>query len=151
MRVFLDTNVLVSAVATRGLCADVLRDVLSCHDLLVSEYLLAELGRVLTEKIGATPQIAEEFQQLLRQDTALVASPSSPNLGLRDKTDEPIVGAALEGGADILVTGDKELLNIGRTGRLRILSPRQFWEELRSQSGGATDEQRPCTNQRQGS
>ncbi len=45
MRVFLDTNVLVSAVATRGLCADVLREVLLSHQLLVSADLLAVHGR----------------------------------------------------------------------------------------------------------
>ena len=36
MRVFLDTNVLVSAMATRGLCADVLREILTSHRLVVS-------------------------------------------------------------------------------------------------------------------
>ncbi len=139
MRVFLDTNVLVSAIATRGLCADVLRGVLSFHDLLVSEYLFTELKRVLTEKIGAPAEILDEFEELLRQDAALIASPNSLTFSLRNKADEPIVGAALEGGANILVTGDKELLDLGRTGHLRILSPRQFWEELKSQAGEPTD------------
>jgi len=43
MRVFLDTNLLVSAVATRGLCADVLREVLLSHQLVISPPLLSEL------------------------------------------------------------------------------------------------------------
>ena len=40
MRVFLDTNVLVAAFATRGLCADVFRLVLAEHELLVSAALI---------------------------------------------------------------------------------------------------------------
>jgi len=47
MRIFLDTNVLASAVATRGLCADVLREVLTRHDLIISNALLKELKLVL--------------------------------------------------------------------------------------------------------
>ena len=43
MRVFVDTNVLVAAVATRGLCADVLRAVLASHELVVSQQVLAEV------------------------------------------------------------------------------------------------------------
>jgi len=37
VKVFLDTNVLVSALATRGLCADLLRKVLTEHELLVGK------------------------------------------------------------------------------------------------------------------
>ena len=51
MRVFLDTNVLVSAVATRGLCADVLREILFSHQLVVSVPLLDELKNILHTKI----------------------------------------------------------------------------------------------------
>jgi predicted nucleic acid-binding protein len=49
LRGFLDTNVLVSAFATRGLCADVLRHVLTEHELLTGEVVLAELRRALRE------------------------------------------------------------------------------------------------------
>ncbi len=46
MRVYLDTNVVVSAVATRGLCADVLQAILAEHQLVVGEAMLRELRRV---------------------------------------------------------------------------------------------------------
>jgi len=47
VRVFLDTNVLVSAFATRGVCADLVRFVLAEHTLVTSEVVLRELRRVL--------------------------------------------------------------------------------------------------------
>jgi predicted nucleic acid-binding protein len=50
VRVVLDTNVLIAAFATRGLCEDVLRTVLAEHELIVSKFILAELERVLVEK-----------------------------------------------------------------------------------------------------
>lgn len=52
MRGFLDTKVLVSAFATRGICADVLRVVLAEHTLITSEAVLRELSRVLRTRIG---------------------------------------------------------------------------------------------------
>jgi predicted nucleic acid-binding protein len=55
VRVCLDTNVLVAAFATRGLCADVLRTVLAEHDLVVGEVILAELRRVLTPSSRCQP------------------------------------------------------------------------------------------------
>ena len=51
MKVFLDTNVLVSGFATRGLCADVIRLVLAEHELLTAEVVLDEVRRVLLRKI----------------------------------------------------------------------------------------------------
>ncbi len=43
MRVFLDTNVLVSAFAARGICADLLELVLLEHDLIIGRHVLGEL------------------------------------------------------------------------------------------------------------
>jgi len=46
MRVFLDTNVLVSGFATRGLSADVVRLLSAKHELLTGEVVLKETRRV---------------------------------------------------------------------------------------------------------
>lgn len=51
MRVCLDTNVLVAAFATRGLCADVLRTVLAEHDLVIGEVIFEALRRTLATKL----------------------------------------------------------------------------------------------------
>lgn len=45
MRIFLDTNVLAAALATRGLCAELFEVALQSHELLVSDSVLAELER----------------------------------------------------------------------------------------------------------
>jgi putative PIN family toxin of toxin-antitoxin system len=132
MRVFLDTNVLASAVATRGLCADVLREVFSSHVLIVSEYLINELKRVLVDKFSLPRDIREEYIWLLHQDTIVAEEVDPIPLQLKDKSDTPILGAALQAKADVLVTGDLELQNLKRIGNLLILSPRGFWETLRT-------------------
>ncbi len=71
MKVFLDTNVLASAAATRGLCADVLRQVFASHQLSISEQVLNELTRVLRFKFGVGQDLVDDFIWLLQQDTVL--------------------------------------------------------------------------------
>ena len=136
MRVFLDTNVIASATATRGLCADVLRTVIEFHDLVVSDHLIVELRRVLKDKFGASPDVIADVVWLLQQDT--LASDAMPlrDVPLSDPADVAIVSSALNGAAEVLVTGDKEILELHRIGSLEILTPRQFWDKERGQPGG---------------
>jgi putative PIN family toxin of toxin-antitoxin system len=132
VRVFLDTNVLVAAFATRGLCADVFRLVLAEHELLVSAALIEEVTRTLTKKIRVPDQVVREIVVFLRASASIVEStPERPPIAVRDPDDVVILGEALSGGADVLVTGDKDLLVLGEVGALRILNPRGFWELVR--------------------
>jgi len=134
MRVFLDTNVLVSAVATRGLCADVFREVLTSHELIICDALLQEVKKVLQQKLKAPPSLASEFLNLLTQDTIKAKPSRLPRVAIKDKSDLIILAAALSGNAELLVTGDRELLDLGNVEGLDIVSPRAFWERLRSQT-----------------
>ena len=59
------------------------------------------------------------------------------DLRLRDPADIAIVSSAINGNADILVTGDKEIVGLAQVGRLRIVTPRQFWELEKGQQSGA--------------
>jgi len=63
VRVFLDTNVLVAAFATRGLCADLLRAVLAEHELLSSATVVEELTRTLDEKIRVPEATVREIAE----------------------------------------------------------------------------------------
>lgn len=127
MRVFLDTNVLVSAFTTRGLSADVLRLVLSEHTLVTGEVNLEEFRRVLRTRMDAPVAIVDEAEQLLREQE-VVPKPAVPSsVDIRDPDDAWILASAVAGSADVIVTGDRDLLSLGST-PMRILSPRDFWE-----------------------
>jgi len=130
MKVLLDTNVLASAVATRGLCADVMREVLARHKLIVSTQILSELRRVLNAKFNAPREIIDDFIELLQQDSIWSEPDELPRVRLKDKDDLGILAAASVGGADVVVTGDKELQKLGRFRGVKIVSPRRFWDEL---------------------
>lgn len=130
MRVFLDTNVIVSATATRGLCADVFREVLLSHELIVSEPLLSEVNQVLSGKFGASVEMIESVIRILKQNTIFSQPLDLPDVIIRDRDDLLILASALAGRAEVLITGDKELLALGSIYNLEIISPRQFWEKI---------------------
>jgi putative PIN family toxin of toxin-antitoxin system len=131
VRVFLDTSVLVAAFATRGLCADVFRTVLAEHELAVGETVLAELGRALREKIGTPEAQARDVVALVRQHALVAKETPTLAIDVRDPTDLPILSAAVHGAAEVLVTGDKDLLVLGRVEAVPILDPRGFWDLVR--------------------
>lgn len=131
MRVFLDTNVIVGAVATRGLCADVMREVLARHELIVSEALFDEIRTVLARKIGAPDALIADLGSLLRDGAILAAPDNAANLPVRDPADRILVAAALAAKAELFVTGDAELLGLKAIGGLALVSPRAFWERVK--------------------
>ena len=131
MKVFLDTNVLVSAVISRGLCRDLLRTVLEEHDALVSQLVLDEFVRVLRDKFGATQPSVEKALTLL-DDVEVTTNPSVAIEAAGLETNDAIIlAAAIAAQADYFVTGDQELLAAAKRTPIPIVSPRRFMEFLR--------------------
>lgn len=137
MRVYFDTNVLASALGTRGFCAEVLELVVARHDLLLGTPVLAELERVLAERFGLDEatirRVLASFGRFPpvpapaeppAEDVAVLARVSDPE-------DRPVVAAALAAGADLLVTGDRTLRDELEGSVLTVVGPRECWELLR--------------------
>lgn len=132
MKVCLDSNVLVSAFATRGLAADVLRVVLAEHELLVPVVVLAEVERVLRDKFQLPPASLSLAKQVLGGQTSVPRPPTVLTLAIRDPDDAWVLASAVAGGADLLITGDADLLSVASQSPIPILTPRAFWERLRA-------------------
>lgn len=130
MRVFLDTNVLVSAFLSRGLCADLLRIVLRDHDLVVSQLVLMEFERVLRDKLCASePDL--KLAMTVFDSVEVLADPSTLRMDpALASSDAAILAAAIGGGVDIFVTGDREVLTAAGRVPLLVVSPRRFMELL---------------------
>ena len=131
MRVVLDSNVLIAAFATRGLCESLVEVCLSDHELIVSEHLLSEIQRNLTMKIKLPVGIIKDIISLLRDRGTLMVPDLVSEDACRDTDDIPILGLAQAASADCIVTGDKDLLVLGRFGAIPIYSPRAFADSLR--------------------
>lgn len=133
MRVFLDTNVLISAFAARGLCADLMRLLLAEHEVLTGEVNLVELRRVLTKRFKATAAQVDVIEQLLRDQTVIPKPAALLSLKVRDPDDAWVLASAVAGDADLLVSGDQDLLVLANRAPLPILSPRDAWSCLRGE------------------
>ena len=131
MRVFLDTNVLVSAFATRGLCADLVRHVLVEHELITGEANLTELRRVLKTKLRVPKSTVDSIERLLRDQTIVPKPRKRSDFAVRDPADAWVLASALAADADLLVTGDRDLLDLSPQPSIPIVDPRGCWEQLR--------------------
>lgn len=131
MRVFLDTGVLVAAFATRGICADVMRLVLTEHEFVTGKPVFRELRRILIERLHLPTRVADQVIPFLREH-GHVSDPRQPAPWPESDThDRWILASALEANTDVLVTGEPTLLDVGEQASLHITDPRGFWKLIR--------------------
>lgn len=130
MRVLLDTNVLVSALATRGLCAELYERLLMEHEVVIGEPVVAEVLDIMRRKFRAGNDLLAKVEAELRLLEIVPAQSVAPKLPIQDSEDPWIIACALVGKVDCFVTGDAELLGLLKVESLPIFSPRTCWEKL---------------------
>lgn len=132
MKVFLDTNVWLSATVFAGLCEAIL---IECHQrdwLLTTKLVQSEAHEVLGLKFPHLPQSLALFDAIWSEATC-VQDLDEP----ADDNDVRLVRAASLAGAEVFVTGDKRVLTWGREGNMQILSPRDAWMQFFAGINGA--------------
>jgi putative PIN family toxin of toxin-antitoxin system len=133
MRIVLDTNVLVAAFATQGLCHAVFELCLDQQQIITSDEILRELGAALEKKLKVPPQIANGTLEFMREH-ALIHRIESPYEKIaRDSKDDHVLALAKEGAADYIVTGDEDLLTLGQYEGIPIIQPREFWQIMKKE------------------
>jgi putative PIN family toxin of toxin-antitoxin system len=128
VKVVLDSSVLIAASISRaGVCAELFEDVLTHHELIVSDYIIEELARKLRDKFKFPQNEIRQLQRFLGKVATAVAPLDLPTDVCRDPTDIPVLGTALAGGASVLVTVDKDLLTLDKFQGIVIIKPGEFW------------------------
>lgn len=131
MKIVLDTNVIVAAFAARGLCADVFEVCIENHTIIISEFILSEVEKTLSRKIGLPKTTATTIIKYLREVSEYVTPEKIDTSACRDKDDVKIIGTALKGKAKIIITGDEDLLILKKFKNTVIVTPREFWSLLK--------------------
>ncbi len=105
--------------------------VLAEHQLVVGEVVLTELERVLVRRFKVPAATVSEILSFLRE-YEVVPKPKKPAAeSARDPSDRWILASAVDSRADVLVTGDHDLLDIAASSPVPIVDPRGFWTRLR--------------------
>jgi uncharacterized protein len=129
VRVVLDTNVLVSAVlSSESLPGQTFRLAAGACTLLASEATLAEAEEVFQRpKFNSlvSPAARAEFLVAYREAVQLVPITSRIEI-CRDARDNKFLSLAIDGQADVIISGDADLLDLNPFGSIRILPPHQF-------------------------
>jgi uncharacterized protein len=136
VRVVFDSNVYVSALAIPG---GVARQALDAameggFQLALSRPILAEVLGVLARKFARDPEEVSRAALFLSSLAELVA-PTRRVQVLADEPDNRVLECAFAAGADLIVTGDREMLSLGAWEGIEVLSLRQFVDRLGSARG----------------
>jgi len=125
-RVVLDTNVIVSALIFSGNPAKIFSLALDKQFLTYSSNtLLAELQEVLIKKFAFSQEKIKDTEKKLKKFFKIVHPKQTIEI-VRDTSDNRVLEIALEANCDYIITGDKDLLDIGKFKQIIIINPEQF-------------------------
>ena len=124
-RIVVDTNVFVSALNFAGWPLRALRQAEESFEICTSADLIAELERVLLTKFNWQQKEMDRFLEPLLATTCLV-KPTVVITACRDPDDNRVLECAIAAGAQLIVSGDKDLLSLDVFRGIRIVTPRQF-------------------------
>ena len=128
MKAVFDTNVLIAAFLTEGICSKLLvRARKGECDLILSHDIIREFEKVLIKKFALSRQEISDVRAILAETTKEIIRQVNPIEPVcRDKDDNKILACALAADADFLITGDEDLLIMKKYGKTRIISPKAF-------------------------
>lgn len=136
MRIVFDTNVLIAAlIASEGQCAHLIKYCVQFHTSMTSQFILDELAEKLAGKFKRNPIDVEEAIAVLRSGLMVVSPVRLESPVCRDPDDDAILGTAIAGEAQCIITGDKDLLVLTEYKGIDILSPHGFWEYEEASAG----------------
>jgi len=125
-RVCLDSNVLVAAFASRGLCADLVRSVITEHEVVLPTVVVNEVPRVLSTKLRLSPEAMAAIEAVFERCEIVPQGSGASPVSVRDPDDERVIADAVAGGCELLITGDLDLLSVAGSSPIPIVSPHEF-------------------------
>ena len=126
----IDTNIFISAALFPNgrVAAALMKALMPPYEPVICDYVVDELHRKFREKFPDKMVELEAFLFTALQSIEIVSTPegeTEAELKIRDVKDRPILRAALDAGADLFLTGDKDFLESSVTDP-RIVSVSEF-------------------------
>ena len=128
MRLFFDTNVIVSAIITRGQSFEVIKDSFYKHEVFYTDYVIKEIRRVLTDKFPISDKTINRAVTLIKKYFIKGKTAKTVEKICRDTDDNQILADTVESNIEILITGDKDLLVLKKHKGIKIILPKDYWK-----------------------
>jgi putative PIN family toxin of toxin-antitoxin system len=131
LKAVFDTNIFVSALAIPGGQAERAIDLVidTRVSLCISKEIIHEVLGVLAQKFSKGPEELSRTAVFL-SELAELTVPRKKLAVLGDEPENRILECAVTGHADVIVTGDRAMLKLRKYQEIRILSLRQFLDEI---------------------
>jgi len=132
LRVVLDTNVLISGIFFSGPPARILQAWREARfELLLSRPILEEYQRVTDVLNRKFPSVdASKIIRLIAIHSRMIDTEGVSIVVSQDPDDDKFIECAIAGQADVIVSGDKHLLEIEEFEDIQILAPREFLDRF---------------------
>jgi putative PIN family toxin of toxin-antitoxin system len=134
VKVVFDTNVWIS-IFMKKILNDEFSQAKQELTVYISKDIILEISKALLY-----PKIAEilrkasvnekEILRAIQTNSTIVKPKLKLHIIDEDVEDNKILECALASGADIIVSGDKHLLKLGNFKKIRILAPREFFDNI---------------------
>ncbi|AFZ57698.1 putative toxin-antitoxin system toxin component, PIN family [Anabaena cylindrica FACHB-243] len=133
-RIVIDTNCFVSRLLTpKSITSQAVRYAFDHHHILVSSETLTELERVLSRKKFDNYVSLENRQKLILylKSIAEMVDVLNPVQVCRDAKDDKFISLAIDGSANLIITGDEDLLVLNSYQNIHIVSPNNFLAQIK--------------------
>ena len=127
MKLVLDTNVVIAALISHGMCHELLEHCAINHEVVLSPFILDEVREKLVRKFEFSLHEADDVVHLLKSRFEIVKPLKLGAPICRDRDDDTIIGTALAGHCTFIVTGDQDLLVLSTVQSIRMVTPADFW------------------------
>lgn len=128
MKAVFDTNVLIAAFLTEGLCSGLLIRVRrQAFNLVLCDDIIREFEGVLIKKFKLTSTDISEISAIVSEAASEILHKLNPIPNIcRDPNDDMIIACAIDATADYIVTGNEDLLILEKYKDIIIINPRNF-------------------------
>lgn len=126
MRVFLDSNFLISAFITEGEVRRLRDRLFKTHEVVVSEEVLSEVSRKLLGKFNIDKRLIAVNDLYVRAKCRVLPAQGTVPKMTRDPKDDWVLAAAAQASCRCILTGDDDLTVLGAYKKVAILRPRDF-------------------------
>ncbi|MEK6645754.1 MAG: putative toxin-antitoxin system toxin component, PIN family [Candidatus Firestonebacteria bacterium] len=128
MNILFDTNVIVAAFISGGSSYDVIEQAIHEHEIYYTTFIINEFRKVIRGKFHYSDSITNEFIIFIEKFFIKGITANVIEKICRDLDDNQVLADGVINKINVIITGDKDLLDLKTYKNIRIISPKNYWD-----------------------